>query len=201
MRKMFVTEHQKYVSSTRSGAGADGVYKSKWVHYEAMLFIRNTIDSDSTTTNFVEESQNNEDAPIIEEASPEEEAALAASFGAQNRQDENSSPPVLSAEASFDPLASAEPEKQPEKVEETPPSKREKLGCTPVSTSQRNLKRKSLSREDNTSQASEVLKECAAVLKNVGSEQNDQTSHFLQSIGFDLRSLDRKSHLFYTLIS
>ena len=42
-----------FKSITRSGAGKDEAYESKWPHFQSLMFLRDTINSRKTTSSFV----------------------------------------------------------------------------------------------------------------------------------------------------
>ena len=48
LRTYFAREMQKIKKSDRSGAGSKDKYRSSWVHFDQMLFIKDTITSRKT---------------------------------------------------------------------------------------------------------------------------------------------------------
>ena len=41
---------KKEKDSLRSGAATDDIYKSKWKHFDSLLFLKGSVESDKTTS-------------------------------------------------------------------------------------------------------------------------------------------------------
>ncbi|KAI2808453.1 hypothetical protein BLOT_006397 [Blomia tropicalis] len=50
LRTQFNAELKKEKDSLRSGAATDDIYKSKWKHFDSLLFLKGSVESDKTTS-------------------------------------------------------------------------------------------------------------------------------------------------------